>query len=321
MSSSSVVSPAWPALSPNGWSWPAFALGAFWYLQQGLTAKGRALLVPQALVVVLAVLNGIFLFQQGPTAAEASLESQGVFDSPLAPALVAGLVLWSLVGSYCAASFRGDAYVRWCLANEREPLVPVQWQWGAFVLTGGWYVAHGMRIKGLWLWLAFFTSVGSIVGIPIAFALMCYCGANFRADRFLENPPAHIGPTPQEQWIHQDIVKALTAVAKTPQASLQASLLESAVRGLRRQGYTVQTADEQNEPAVSLTLERGSRFLAVRVVAEVPVPAAQVAELAADLADDGNKIGVLVVNGPLDEAAQTAAARAHVRVLNVQEEA
>lgn len=307
MSSSSVVSPAWPPLSPNGWSWPAFALGAFWYLRQGLTGKGRALLVPQGAVSLLAVLNAFFIFQQGS------------FEEALLRAGVAALVLWSLVGSYCAASFRGDAYLRWCEANEQEPLVPVQWQWRAFVLTGGWYVANGMRVKGLWLWLAFFTSVGSIVGIPIAYALMCYCGANFRADRYLENPPAHIGPTPQEQWIHQDIVKALTAVAKTPQASLQASLVEAAVRGLRRQGYTVRPDDDQDEHAASLTLERGSRFLAVRVVTEAPVAAAHVAELAAVLAGDENKIGVLVVNGALDEAAQAAAARAHVRVLNVEE--
>ena len=178
---------------------------------------------------------------------------------------------------------------------------------------------NGMRVKGLWLWLAFFTSVGSVVGIPIGYAIMCYCGANSRADRFLENPPVHIGPTPQEHWIHQDVLKALTPVAKTPQASLRASLLEAAVRGLRRQGYAVGLADSQDEGAASLTLERGARFLAVRVVPELPVPASEVEQLVAALEGDAHKVGVLVVNGPLSGSAQSAAEQAHVRVLNVQE--
>ena len=297
---------AWPPLPPNGWSLAAFALGAFWYLREGITGKGRVLLVPQSVVVLLALINAVFIFRQSP------------FETAALPAAVAALVLWSLVGSYCAASFRGDAYRRWCEANGQAPLVPAQWQWGAFLLTGGWYVAHGMRVKGLWLWLAFFTSVGSIVGIPLAFALMCYCGANFRAERYLEKPPAEIGPTPQERWIHQDLLKALTAVAKTPQASLRASLLESAVRGLRRQGYAVRLDDEQAEGAAALTLERGLRFLTVRVVPESPVSADEVEELVAALEEDKYKVGVLVVNGPLTGSAQVAAEQAHVRILDVQ---
>ena len=299
--------PAWPPLPPNGWSLAAFALGALWYLREGINGKGRVLLFPQSAVVMLALINAVYIFRQSS------------FETAALPAAVAALVLWSLVGSYCAASFRGDAYRRWCEANGRTPLVPTQWQWGAFLLTGGWYVAHGMRVKGLWLWLAFFTSVGSIVGIPLAFALMCYCGANFRAERYLEKPPAHIGPTPQEHWIHQDVLKALTAVAKTPQASLQASLLESAVRGLRRQGYAVRLDDEQDEGAAALTLERGSRCLAVRVAPESPVTEGEVESLVAALQDDAFKVGVLVVNGTLSCAAQAAAALAHVRVLNVQD--
>ena len=305
--SSTVEYPAWPTLSPNGWSWPAFALGGFWYLRQGMTQKGRVLLVPQAAVVVLALFNGLYIFRQL------------AFPAAVAPALVGALLLWSFFGSYCAASFRGDAYRRWCAENGRTPLVPTQWQWGAFILTGGWYVAQGMRVKGLWLWLAFFTSVGSIVGIPIAFALMCYCGANARAEQYLEKPPAHIGPTPQERWTHQDILKALTAVAKTSQASLRASLVETAVRGLRRQAYTVRMDDEQGEDAAVLTLQRGARAMVVRVVPESPVAAAQVEQLVAALEDDAYTVGVLVVNGPLTGPAQDAAARAHVRVLNVQE--
>ena len=305
--SSAPESPAWHAHPPSGWSLPAFALGAFWYLRQGLTAKGRILLVPQGVVVVLAVIYAVSIFQQEP------------FEGALLRVGVVALVLWSLVGSYCAASFRGDAYRRWCAANGQTPLVPTQWQWGAFLLTGGWYVAHGMRVKGLWLWLAFFTAVGSIVGIPLAFALMCYCGANFRAERFLEKPPASIGPTPQERWMHQDVLKALTAVAQNPQASLRASLLETAVRGLRRQGYAVSLGDDQDANAAALTLERGSRFLAVRVVPDSPVPAEEVEKLIAVLENDDFKVGVLVVNGALSAWAQAAAARAHVRVLNVQD--
>lgn len=304
--SSDVVSPAWPPLSPTGWSWPAFALGAFWYLRQGLTAKGRVLLVPQGVVSLLAVLNALVIFQQAP------------FETAALRAVAAALVLWSLVGSFSAASFRGDAYRDWCAAHGQESLVPTQWQWGAFLLTGGWYVAHGMRIKGLWLWLAFFTAVGSIVGMPIAFALMCYCGANFRAERYLDKPPAAIGPTPQERWLHQDVLKALTAVVKTPQASLRASLLETAVRGLRRQGYAVRLEEDLDDGAASLTLERGSRFLAVRVVPAAPVAVAEVDRLAAALEDDEYKVGVLVVNGPLSAEAQAAATRAHVRVLDVE---
>lgn len=303
------TAPAWPQSPPNGWSWAAFALGAFWYLRQGLGAKGRALLAPQGLVAALALVNGFFVIRQ-------SSWEQGVL-----PALLGGLVLWSLVGSYCAASYRSDAYRRWCEAHGQEALVPTGWQWGAFVLTGGWYVAHGMRIKGLWLWLAFFTSVGSVVGIPLGYAIMCYCGANFRAERFLENPPARIGPTPHERWIHQDLRKALTAVATTPQAPLRASLLASAVRGLGRQGYTVRLADEEDEVGVSLTVARRARSLAVRVTPTKPVPESEVAHLAAALGDDPHKIGVLVVNGPLTAEAQAAAAQAHVRVLNVQDEA
>lgn len=315
----------WPPQPPNGWSLPAFALGAFWYLRQGLTAKGRLLLVPQAVVVVLAAVNGLFLWRQTSlqmqeaVQAEQSLQTQGALDSPLLPAIVAALVLWSLVGSYCAASFRGDAYRRWCADNHLTPLVPTGWQWGAFLLTGGWYVGHGMRVKGLWLWLAFFTAVGSIVGIPLAFALMCYCGANFRAERFLDKPPARIGPTPQERWIHRDLLKALTPVAQTPQAALRASLIESAVRGLRRQGYRVRVSDDQDENAAALTLERGSRYLAARVAPEAPVPVGEVEELIEVLGDDDYKVGVLVVNGALTAAAQAAAAQAHVRVLNVQD--
>ena len=297
----------WPPQPPYGWSLPAFALGAFWYLRQGLTAKGRVLLVPQGAVVALATLNAVFIFQQEP------------FEGAVLRAGVAALVLWSLVGSYCAASFRADAYRRWCEGNGQTPLVPTQWQWGAFLLTGGWYVAHGMRVKGLWLWLAFFTAVGSIVGIPLAFALMCHCGANFAAERYLDKPPARIGPTPQERWIHRDILKALTPVALTPQASLRASLIESAVRGLRRQGYRVRVNDDQEEHATALTLERGSRFLAVRVVPDSPVPAEKVEKLIAVLENDDYRVGVLVVNGALSEQAQVAAARAHVRILNVQE--
>ena len=304
--SSAVQSPAWPALPPNGWSWPAFALGAIWYLRQGISKKGRVLLVPQVAVTVLAIINTLFLFRQLS------------FPAAVPPAIVGSLILWSFVGCYCAASFRGDAYRRWCEANGQMPLVPTQWQWGAFLLTGGWYVAQGMRVKGLWLWLAFFTSVGSVVGIPIGYAIMCYCGGNSRADRFLENPPVHIGPTPQEHWIHQDVLRALTPVAKTPQASLRASLLEAAVRGLRRQGYAVALADSQDEGAASLTLERGARFLAVRVVPELPVPASEVVQLVAALEGDAHKVGVLVVNGPLSGPAQSAAEQAHVRVLNVQ---
>ncbi len=294
-------------MPPTGWSWPAFALGAFWYLRQGMAAKGRVLLVPQVLVLALAAVNALFIARQSSLA-----------DAAL-PAGVAALVLWSFAGSYCAASFRADAYRRWRLANDHAPLVPTQWQWGAFLLTGGWYVAHGMRIKGLWLWLAFFTAVGSVVGIPLAFALMCYCGANFRAERFLEKPPARIGPTPQERWIHQDLLKALAPVARTSQAPLRASLLESAARGLRRQGYTVRLGDEHDETAASLTLERGLRFLAVRVVFASPAPAAEVEKLTAALGDDAHKVGVLVANGPLSEPAQTAAAQAHVRVLAAQD--
>lgn len=298
---------SWPPQPPNGWSLPAFALGAFWYLSQGLTAKGRILLVPQGAVVILAFINAVFIFRQAAD------------ETAVLRAVVAALVLWSLVGSYCAASFRGDAYRRWCQANAQTPLVPTGWQWGAFLLTGGWYVAHGMRVKGLWLWLAFFTAVGSIVGIPLAFALMCYCGANFRAERFLNKPPARIGPTPQEHWIHQDILKALTAVAQTPQASLRASLIESAVRGLRRQGYTVSLSDDQDANATALTLERGLRFLAVRVVPAAPAPAEEVEKLVAVLENDDYKVGVLVVNGPLSDEAQAMATRAHLRVLNVQD--
>ncbi len=305
--SSAPESPAWHAHPPSGWSFPAFALGALWYFQQGLTAKGRILLVPQGAVIILALINAVFIFQQDP------------LETAALRAGVAALVLWSLVSSYCAASFRGDAYRRWCEANGQTPLVPTRWQWGAFLLTGGWYVAHGMRVKGLWLWLAFFTSVGSIVGIPLAFALMCYCGANFRAERFLEKPPASIGPTPQERWMHQDVLKALTAVAQTPQVSLRASLIESAVRGLRRQGYTVGLSDDQDASAAALTLERGSRFLAVRVVPAAPVPAEEVEKLIAVLEDDDYKVGVLVVNGLLTDEAQAMATRAHLRVLNVQD--
>ncbi len=297
----------WPPQPPNGWSLPAFALGAFWYLGRGLTAKGRILLVPQGIVVFLALINALFIFQQEPS------------ETALARAGVAALVLWSLVGSYCAAAFRGDAYRRWCADNDQTPLVPTQWQWGAFLLTGGWYVAHGMRVKGLWLWLAFFTAVGSIVGIPLAFALMCYCGANFAAERYLDKPPARIGPTPQEGWIHRDIRKALTPVAQTPQATLRASLIESAVRGLRRQGYRVQVSDDQEETAADLTLERGSRFLAVRVAPEAPVSAEEVDRLVTALADDAYRVGVLVVNGPLTDPAQAAAKQAHVRVLDVRD--
>lgn len=301
---STVETSTWPAVPPTGWSWPAFALGAFWYLRQGMTVKGRVLLIPQTLVLALAAVNAFFIARQSSLA-----------DAAL-PAGVAALVLWSFVGSYCAASFRGDAYRRWRLANDHAPLVPTRWQWGAFLLTGGWYVAHGMRIKGLWLWLAFFTAAGSVVGIPLAFAIMCYCGANFRAERFLEKPPARIGPTPQERWIHQDLLKALTPVARTAQAPLRASLLESAVRGLRRQGYTVRLDEEQAAGATALTVERGARFLAVRVVPESPVSADEVAHLAAAVADDDYKVSVLVVNGPLTSAARAAAARAHVRVLD-----
>ncbi len=298
----------WPRTPPNGWSWAAFALGAFWYLRQGMGAKGRALLAPQGAVAALALANGFYIIRQSS------------LQAGVPPALLGGLVLWSLVGSYCAASYRSDAYRRWCETQGREPLVPTGWQWGAFVLTGGWYVAHGMRVKGLWLWLAFFTSVGSVVGIPLGYAIMCYCGANFRAERFLENPPAHIGPTPRERWIHQDLGKALTAVAKTPQASLRASLVEGAVRGLGRQGYTVRTLDDPEDDAVSLTVERGQRFLAVRVAPAAPAPAGQVERLAAALEDDPHKVGVLVVDGPLTAEARAAAAHAHIRVLNVQEE-
>ena len=265
------------------------------------------LLLPQGAAAILAVLNAVFIFQQGP------------FETALLRAGVAALVLWSLVGSYCAASFRGDAYRRWCTANGQTPLVPIRWQWGAFLLTGGWYVAHGMRVKGLWLWLAFFTAVGSIVGMPLAFALMCYCGANFQAERYLDKPPARIGPTPQERWIHRDILKALTPVAQTPQAPLRASLIESALRGLRRQGYTVNVRDVQDENTAALTLERGSRFLAVRVVPAAPVSVEEVEKLIAVLEDDDYKVGVLVVNGPLTDAASAAATQAHVRILNVQE--
>ena len=297
----------WPPQSPNGWSLPAFALGAFWYFRHGLAAKGRTLLVPQGAVVVLAFINAVFIFRQAAD------------ETAVLRAIVAALVLWSLVGSYCAASFRGDAYRRWCQTNAQTPLVPTGWQWGAFLFTGGWYVAHGMRVKGLWLWLAFFTAVGSIVGIPLAFALMCYCGANFRAERFLNKPPARVGPTPQEHWIHQDILKALTAVAQTPQASLRASLIESAVRGLRRQGYTVSLSDDQDANATALTMERGSRFLAVRVVPAAPAPAEEVEKLMAALENDDYKVGVLVVNGPLSDEAQAVATRAHLRVLNVQD--
>lgn len=305
--SSTPESPAWHAHPPAGWSLPAFGLGAFWYFKQGLTAKGRILLVPHGAVVGLALINAVFIFQQEP------------FETAILRAVVAALVLWSLVGSYCAAAFRGDAYRRWCQANAQTPLVPTGWQWGAFLFTGGWYVAHGMRVKGLWLWLAFFTSVGSIVGIPLAFALMCYCGANFRAERFLNKPPARIGPTPQERWMHQDVLKALTAVAQTPQASLRASLIESAVRGLRRQGYTVSLSDDQDANATALTLERGLRFLAVRVVPAAPAPAEEVGKLVAVLENDDYRVGVLVVNGPLSDEAQAMATRAHLRVLNVQD--
>ena len=147
---------------------------------------------------------------------------------------------------------------------------------------------------------------------------MCYCGANFRAERYLEKPPADIGPTPQERWLHQDLLKALTAVAQTPQPSLRASLLETAVRGLRRQGYTVRLPDAQNESAAALTLERGARFVAVRVVPEAPVAAEEVDRLVAALEDDAYRVGVLVVNGPLTEPAQAAAKQAHVRVLAVE---
>ena len=108
----------WPPQPPNGWSLPAFALGAFWYLGRGLSAKGRILLVPQGVVVFLAFINAFFIFQQEPA------------ETALARAGVAALVLWSLVGSYCAASFRGDAYRRWCADNGLTPLVPTQWQWG-----------------------------------------------------------------------------------------------------------------------------------------------------------------------------------------------
>ena len=304
--STDVESPPWPPLSPTGWSWPAFALGAFWYLRQGLTDKGRVLIVPQGVVSLLAILNALVIFQQGP------------FETAVLRAVAAALVLWSLVGSFCAASYRGDAYRDWCAAHGQAPVVPTQWQWGAFLLTGGWYVAHGIRVKGLWLWLAFFTAVGSIVGIPLAFALMCYCGANFRAERYLEKPPADIGPTPQERWLHQDLLKALTAVAQTPQPSLRASLLETAVRGLRRQGYTVRLPDDQDESAAALTLERGARFVAVRVVPAAPVPAAEVERLVAVLEDDRYRVGVLMVTGPLSAEARAAATRAHVRVLHVE---
>ena len=305
MLSSAAQTPAWPPLSPTGWSLPAFALGAFWYLRHGMSAKGRALLAPQVAVVVLAAVNALFIFRQS------------TFEAAVLPATFAALVLWSFVGSYCAAAFRGDAYRHWCAANGQAPLAPTQWQWGAFLLTGGWYVTQGMRVKGLWLWLAFFTAVGSIVGIPLAFALMCYCGANARAERYLEKPPAHIGPTPQERWIHQDMLKALTPVARTPQTSLRASLLEAAVRGLRRQAYNVRL--DEDEQAASLTLERGLRSLAVRVVPTSPVGAAEVEELVTALQGDEFKIGVLIANGPLSDAAQAAAAQAHVRVLNVQD--
>ena len=91
------------------------------------------------------------------------------------------------------------------------------------------------------------------------------------------------------------------------------------MRGLRRQGYAVGLADSQDEGAASLTLERGARFLAVRVVPELPVPASAVEQLVAALEGDAHKVGVLVVNGPLSGPAQSAAEQAHVRVLNVQE--
>ena len=186
------------------------------------------LLVPQGAVIVLAIINTLFLIRQLS------------FPAAVPPAIVGSLILWSFVGCYCAASFRGDAYRRLVRGKRtnaaRADAVAVG---GILCLPVAGMWPNGMRVKGLWLWLAFFTSVGSVVGIPIGYAIMCYCGGNSRADRFLENPPAHIGPTPQEHWIHQDVLKALTPVAKTPQASLRASLLEAAVRGLRRQGYTV----------------------------------------------------------------------------------
>ena len=305
---STVEYPVWPDLPPTGWSWPAFALGAFWYLRQGMAFKGRLLLIPQVLVLALAAVNALYIARDSSLA-----------DAAL-PAGVAALALWSFFGSYCAASFRADAYRRWFTANGGTPLAPTGWQWGAFLLTGGWYVANGMRIKGLWLWLAFFTAVGSVIGIPLAFAIMCYCGANFRAERFLENPPARIGPTPQERWIHKDLLKALTPVARTSQPPLRASLLESAVRGLRRQGYAARLSDEHDETPAALTLERGSRFLAVRVASESPAPAAEVEKLVAVLGDDAHKVGVLVTNGPLTAPAHAAAAQSHVRVLNAQDD-
>jgi hypothetical protein len=312
--SSTAEYPAWPEQPPSGWSWPAFALGAFWFLRHGLNDRGRFLLVPQIIVIALACLNGLFVIRQE------SLGDQATIAAGLLPALAGALALWSLFGSYCAATFRGEAYRQWCVENGQTPLVPTQWHWGAFLLTGGWYIINGMRVKGLWLSLAFFTSVGSIVGIPIAFAIMCYCGGNSRAEQYLENPPADIGPTPQEHWIHQDILKSLTAVAKTPQASLRASLMESAVRGLNRQGYTVNISDDEDESASALTLERGNRFVAVRTVPDAPVALEQVEQLEAELQANARRVGVLVVNGPLTEQAQTAARQAHVRVLNVQDE-
>ena len=81
--SSAVQSPAWPALPPNGWSWPAFALGAIWYLRQGISKKGRVLLVPQVAVTVLAIINTLFLFRQLS------------FPAAVPPAIVGSLILWS----------------------------------------------------------------------------------------------------------------------------------------------------------------------------------------------------------------------------------
>ena len=120
--------------------------------------------------------------------------------------------------------------------------------------------------------------------------------------------------------MHKDLLKALTPVARTSQPPLRASLLESAVRGLRRQGYAVRLGDERDDSAAALTLERGSRFLAVRVASESPAPAAEVERVAAALQGDPHKVGVLVTNGPLTTPAHAAAAQAHVRVLNAQDD-
>ena len=158
----------WPPQPPYGWSiGGVLSWAPFWYLRQGPDRQGAgAAGAPRGIVVALL---------RNPQRGETSFSQEPFEGAVLRADRRRAWCCGRFVGSYCAASFRGDAYRR-CVRGEGRTTDAArslpQWQWGAFLLTGGWYVAHGMRVKGLWLlWLAFFTAVGSIVGIPLAFAL------------------------------------------------------------------------------------------------------------------------------------------------------